>query len=134
MSCRYDANFSKLEAINLDESINLKLSFIFLTYFVNEIYRSLLIGSTDILPGIRVAKFLIIKWTSYLLKLWNITGIACELWYLILHELCAAPRNFPVKWQWSRTFLSSTLKVSTTNMTDSCGIKMSLFGEGECHE
>ena len=44
------------------------------------------------------------RWKSYLLPLWKTTGMVLSFPNLRLHLLWAAPRYFPVKWQWSLTF------------------------------
>ena len=47
-----------------------------------------------------------IKWLSYPLKLWNITGTFLVNWKFMLQSQWAAPLNLPVTWQWSLTFYS----------------------------
>jgi len=53
---------------------------------------------------------LIMKWESYPLKLWNITGIFMSSKLKSkLHFTWATPLNFPVRWSWSITFVCVSL-------------------------
>lgn len=71
----------------------------------NEMYFSSLFGIQLIFPSL-IPTFFTNKWASYPDRLWKITGLNLGFLNWRLHCLCAAPRYFPVKWQWSLTLSS----------------------------
>ena len=66
---KYDDNMSRDEAINLNESINLKFMSVPSTNFMKDMYFSFICGSSETRPEKHVAISLIKRCESYPLKL-----------------------------------------------------------------
>ena len=101
-----------LHCINQELSINfilyivvLPLSCYFLIGTEKVMYFSVFSSKHSNWPLNSYGKCLVMKCQSYVEPLWNDTGISLGNLYFKLQILWAAPPNFPVKWQWSLTFL-----------------------------